>query len=264
MADEPGSPGTGVPGSVMPAAKLPTLRGAYGRSTAVWAHLEHRVEETWWLALSGTSSPDYNHALLHGPDAEEALVDVLKRISEAGSPAIVSLAGEGLTAGQALLEEGWVCVGALPFMFGEPRPGAVDPQVRRLREEDLEEARRVLCATFHVPQDGAAALYHPGLTAREDVLSWGLYDPDLISCGIDVQVDDDLYVGWALATDPAYQGRRYGARLIGHVDHWYNHHGPRSSLHLASIAGAALYAARRHLILEHWQHWSKPRWLLGG
>lgn len=249
--------------SAAPGDDLAAVRTAYGQSTAVWAQAEHRVEPTWWLALSGSSCPDYNMALLHGPDAPDVLGDVLKRISEEGNPAIVALAGGGLGAAQALLEEGWVCVGALPFMFGEPRSGAVDRQVRLLDEGDLLEARRVLCATFQVPEDSAAALYHPGLTRRDDVLAWGLFDPGLVSCGIDVQVGDDLYVGWALATDPAHQGRRYGARLIGHVDQWYFEHGPRSSLHLATAAGARLYAARRHPTLEHWQHWSKPRWLLG-
>lgn len=243
--------------------QLSALRRAYGQSTAVWAHLEHRVEATWWLALSGTSCPDYNYALLHGPDAASLVPDVLKRIADAGNPAIVALAGDGLGGARALIEEGWVCVGALPFMSGEPRLGAADDKVRRLEEGDLAEAQRVLCATFQVPEDSAAALYHPGLTRRDDVLAWGLFDAQLVSCGIDVQVGDDLYVGWALATDPAFQGRRYGARLIGHVDHWYYHHGFRSSLHVATVAGARLYAARHHPVLEHWQHWSKPRWLLG-
>lgn len=49
---------------------------------------------------------------------------------------------------------------------------------------------------------------------------------------------DDLYVGWALVTDPTHQGHGYGARLIGHVDHWYFTHGPRSSLHLGTAAGS--------------------------
>lgn len=243
--------------------ELPALRTAYGQSTSVWARSDHQVGDTWWIALSGTASPDYNSALLHGPDAPDRVDDVLRRIKEMGRPATVALAGAGLSAAGRLQDEGWVLAAALPFMYGEPRPGAVDERVRRLGEDDLAEAAAVLARTFHVPEESAATCYHPGLTDEDGILAWGLFDPGLVSCGIDVQVDDDLYVGWALATDPARQGRGYGARLIGHVDHWYYHHGPRASLHVGSMAGARLYAARHHPVLEHWQHWSRPRWLLG-
>lgn len=243
--------------------EVAALRSAYGESTAVWAGHCHRVEPTWWIALSGTSSADYNAALLHGADAAEVLPHVLCAIEAMGRPAVVSLAGEGLVAAQGLADAGWVAVAALPFMFGEARPGAVDEKVRLLVEDELEDARAVLEATFHVPADSAAGLYRRGLTQRDGVLVWGLFDPDLVSCGVDVEVGDDLYVGWALATVPGRQNRRYGARLLGHVDNWYFHHGARSSLHLATAAGARLYAARAHPVLEHWQVWSKPRWLLG-
>lgn len=243
--------------------EVDALRSAYGMSTAVWAHALHEVTPTWWIALSGTSSADYNTALVHGPDAHDVLPGLLDQIDAMGRPALVCLAGEGLGAGQVLVDRGWVAVAALPLMHGEPRPGAADPDVRPLTEDDLEAARGVLSATFHVPEDSAAALYHPGLTAREDALVWGLFDPELVSCGVDMEVGDDLYVGWALATAPGHQGRRYGARLLGHVDQWYFTHGGRSSLHLATRAGARLYAARAHPVLEHWQLWSKPRWLLG-
>ncbi len=239
------------------------LRTAYGKSTSVWAAHDHEVADTWWIALSGTVSPDYNSALLHGPDAPDRVDDVLRRIKETGRPATVALAGAGLAAAGRLQDEGWVLAAALPFMYGEPRPGAADERVRLLQEDDLAAATAVLARTFHVPEQSAAACYHPGLSGEDGILAWGLFDPELVSCGIDVQVGDHLYVGWALATDPAHQGRGYGARLVGHVDHWYYHHGRRSSLHVGSTAGARLYAARQHPVVEHWQHWSRPRWLLG-
>jgi len=96
------------------------------------------------------------------------------------------------------------------------------------------------------------------------VRTWGLFDPELVSCAVTAEVGDGLYVGWALATLPAYQHRHYGSSLLHHIDEWYRTEGGgMSSLHMGSVAGARLYASRGHTTLEHWQLWSKPRWVLG-
>ena len=243
---------------------LDTARSAFGRSAGVWAHRDHVVEPTWWLALSGTSGSDYNQGLLHGEDAREQLPEVLRRVDAVGTPTVLSLAGAGLASAQQLCDAGWVCVAALPFMYREARPGQPDERVRLLEEADLPSASRVLSATFEVPPDSAGALFSPELLTRDRTRAWGLFDPDLVSVAVTVEVTDDLYVGWALATAPEHQHRRYGSSLLRHIDDWFDRHGGLGSLHVATSAGSRLYAARDHATLEHWQLWSKPRWLLGG
>lgn len=242
---------------------LETARLAYGRGTAVWAHLEHEVNATWWVALSGTRHTDVNQVLLCGEDAREALPGVLERVEATGKPSLLMLAGAGLSAAQDLADDSWVCVGALPFMYREARPGSEDARVRALTGDDLPAARQILSATFSTPPDAAGALYSPGLVERGDARAWGLFDPELVSVAITAEVGEGLYVGWALATPPTRQRRGYGSSLLRHIDEWYFRHGAMASLHLASSAGARMYAEREHLTLEHWQVWSRPRWLLG-
>ena len=242
---------------------LDRARSAYGRGTSAWAHRDRAVEETWWLALSGAMDSDYNQALVHGDDAREVLPEVLARVDAVGRPSVLALAGAGLASAQQLADAGWVCVGALPFMYREARRGERDARVRSLREADLASARDVLTATFDVSPDAAASLFQPSLLARDDVRTWGLFDPVLVSVAVTVEVGDDLYVGWALATAPGHQHRRYGSSLLRHIDDRYERNGGLGSLHLATSAGARLYAARDHTTLEHWQLWSKPRWILG-
>lgn len=255
--------GQGSIGAPKAPPDLHAARAAYGRSTAVWAGVEHRLEPTWWLALSGAPVIDYNTALFYGEDAEEVIPEALGRIDEVGAPTLVCLAGFGLRAAQHLVDAGWVCAGTLPLMYGDPRPGREDPQVRLLREADLDAARDVVARAFDIPPEDAATLYHPGLTARSDVLAWGLFDPELVLCSVEALVGEEFFVGWALATAPGHQRRGYASRYLAHIDEWHRTRGGRRSLLLATRASAHLYALRGHPVLEHWQAWSKPRWLLG-
>lgn len=252
-------------GSLLVDAPVPLeiARAAYGHGASAWAHRDKTVERTWWLALSGALDSDYNQALLHGDDAGEVLPEVLARVDAVGQPSVVAFAGAGLASAQQIADEGWVCVGALPFMYRGPRPGIADTRVRCLAEADLAAARAVLTATFGISADAAASLFRPSLLARGNVRTWGLFDPALVSVAVTVEVGAGLYVGWALATAPGLQHRRYGSSLLRHIDDWYDRHGGLGSLHLATSAGARLYAARDHTTLEHWQLWSKPRWILG-
>lgn len=242
---------------------LDRARNAFGRGAAVWAHRTYIVEAGWWLALSGTSGSDYNQGLLHGDDARAVLPELLARVDEVGRPTVLSLAGAGLASAQQLSDAGWVCVAALPFMYRAARPGQVDERVRFLAPDELEAARGVLSSTFDVAPDSAGALFRPELLGRAGTRAWGLFDPSLVSVAVTVEVGDDCYVGWALATAPQHQQRRYGSSLLRHIDDWYYHHDGLGSLHVATSAGTRLYAARDHTTLEHWQLWSKPRWHLG-
>ena len=241
---------------------LDVARSAFGHGAAVWARRDHIVEDGWWLALSGTSGSDYNQGLLYGEPARERLPDILGRIEAAGCPALLSLAGAGLSSAQQLSDAGWVCVAALPFMYRAARPGKADRRVRPLVEGDLLAARALLSSTFEVAPDSAGALFRADLLQRETARAWGLFDPGLVSVAVTVEVGD-LYVGWALATAPEHQQHRYGSSLLRHIDQWYYEHGAPGSLHVATAAGTRLYAARGHTTLEHWQLWSRPRWLLG-
>ncbi len=249
----------------LPADDLRRARTCFGLGTIAWSHAGGlRVEEDWWLALSGTPHVDYNLALLHGPAALDAATHVIDTIGEAGVPAVIMLAGAGLGAVGTLSEAGWVCTGTLPFMERASGPCVDDPAVRLLEPRELADARALVVTAFGVPDEVGAIVYTEEALARPDTLAWGLFeDGALRCCSLSVWVRDAYSVGWALATAPDRQRSGYGRRLMRATNyHRRRLGGPPGALLTASPAGERLYGEEGYATLEHWQVWSRPRWIL--
>ncbi len=67
---------------------------------------------------------------------------------------------------------------------------------------------------------------------------------------------------WAMVTAPWAQRRGHGQRLLESVLAHARLGGATQVLLLASEAGWRLYAAAGFEVLEHWQVWSKRRWVV--
>jgi GNAT superfamily N-acetyltransferase len=242
---------------------LASARTGYGLGTAPWAAFRHQVEDDWWLAMSGTHHVDYNLALLHGPTSAQVAPRILDEVAAAGVPALVMLAGAGLGAVEVLSEAGWVSTGALPFMGKMHGAAEDDPDVRLLESDELDGARRLAAAAFGVPEEVGAIVFTDAILERDDCRTWGLFeDGRLMCCALNVHVRDRFCVGWALSTAPEHQRAGYGRRLLWAVSYRRQQTGPPISLLMASRAGTRLYREPGRAVFEHWQIWSRPRWVL--
>jgi GNAT superfamily N-acetyltransferase len=245
-------------------ADLPLARTGYGLGTAIWAgSTRHQVEDDWWIALSQTAFVDYNLALIHGERGAEVAPAVLDEVLRAEVPSLIMLAGAGLAAADPLREAGWVCIGARPFMGKDHGPAEDDPHVRRLERHELAEARRLTSTAFGVPDEVGAIVFAEDALEREDCRLWGLFeDGTMLCCLADRYVDGRFCVCWALATAPQNQRAGYGRRLLrASAAHWLAEGIPVALL-MATDAGKHLYEQEGYVTLEHWQIWSRPRWVL--
>jgi len=246
-------------------AEVPHARTCYGLGTAPWSAAGRlEVEEDWWMALSLTHHVDYNLALLHGPTAVDATAHVLASVADADVPAVVMLTGAGLAAADVLHESGWVCTGSLPFMAKSQGPMCDDPAVRLLGPGELAGARALAAAAFGVPEEVGAIVFDDGALARPDTRVYGLTDEgELRCCSLTVWVEGAFSVGWALSTAPEHQRSGYGRRLIRASNfRRIADGGPPRALLTATPAGEHLYLEEGYTTVEHWQAWSRPRWVL--
>ncbi len=105
-----------------------------------------------------------------------------------------------------------------------------------------------------------AATDHPA--HEPDFEAWGLYqDGSLVSGTALVRSGESVCV-WSMATPPELQGRGYGRRLLAGALGDVAARGARECLLIASPAGQRLYRALGFDLLEHWQLWTRPRWVL--
>ena len=245
-------------------ADVPGARTGYGRATALWAAPGHHlVEDDWWIALSLTPYVDYNMALLHGDTGPDAAPRVLDEIARAGVPAVVMLAGAGLGAAEVLRAAGWACTGSLPFMARDKGPAQDDPDFRLLEQHDLVDARRLAGLAFGVPDDVGTILFADEALDRPGARLWGVFeDGELRCCSATMWVDGEFSVGWGLSTAPEHQRGGYARRLMRASAARRLAGGPPVALLMATPAGRHLYEQEGYVTLEHWQIWSRPRWVL--
>lgn len=192
----PGVSSPGVPSPVPTTARATTgpagspdplapLREQLGESTRLWGGPDplHGVEPGYWHTISKVRAPDYNVIGVHA--ADRSLVSrAVDDADAAGVPALVMVAGPALGEAGALVEAGWTCVAADPFMAVEvagmagpsgalagdrspsgpsgpsgevasgrfPSEAATpEPAVRRLGPESLEALRSLVTETFELP-----------------------------------------------------------------------------------------------------------------
>jgi GNAT superfamily N-acetyltransferase len=244
------------------AAMVAGWRSTLGFSALLWADGGHHVVQPgYWIALSGARSVDYNVALCHGPDAADLLARALEEIRAADVPAVIMVTGAALGATNLLATEGWVCVDAKPFMVMTQLPDVIDPAARRLTAEELPLAHRVLVDAFDVATPLAERAL-PNASAESPTReAWGLFDGErLVSC-VGVVVVDRTVAVWSLATPAGLRRRGYGRRLMSTVLAVHRRAGATTAVHYASPLGVSMYQDLGYRIVEHWQVWSRARWV---
>jgi len=254
----------GAPGSPISGEQLDGYRAALGHSARLWAGRgRHVVGPDGWTALSGAVSVDFNVVVVYGDDVTTGVSVALEAVAAARVPSVIMLAGAGLGAAQQLVGAGWSAIGATPLMVRREVGGDDDPAVRRLREGgDLAQARELIGETFGLaPELTGVAL--PDEAATDPALgAWGLYEDEaLVSCVATVNVDGALAV-WSMATPSSLQRRGHGRRLMSAVLAGGAREGASCSLLYASVAGVPFYLSLGFEVVEHWQMWSRPRWVL--
>jgi GNAT superfamily N-acetyltransferase len=207
-------------------------------------------------------SVEYNVALCHRASGGQDIELIIAEVGGARVPAIVMLAGEALGEAQVFVREGWVCIGATPFMAMPLRAGETDDAVRKLSFDELSTARGLLEESFDLtPQLATVALPDSSVSAKGQAV-WGLFeDEQLLSCAAFVRVEHAV-IGWSVATPPRFRRRGHGARLLRGALAASKHEGATLALVYASAMGHPLYESLGFRELERWQLWSRPRWVL--
>jgi GNAT superfamily N-acetyltransferase len=241
-------------------------RSRLGASAALWSvQGDHSVEPGWWKAMSGVRSVEFNMVLCHGSDP--ALVtSSLELVAESKNPAVIALAGPGLANAQVLVDAGWVCVGTSPFMVLREmgaRGFETDPDVTEAGPEDLPGVWNALGETFGLTPALARVAIPENVFETPGQRVWILADDGALrSCVATVRVDSAIAV-WSMATPPAWQGHGYGRRLLTNALALATSAGAEESILQASSVGEPLYRALGYEVTEHWQMWSRPRWVFG-
>jgi ribosomal protein S18 acetylase RimI-like enzyme len=241
------------------------LRRDLGAAARLWsAPAHHTVEPEWWTAFSGELSVYYNVACCQSSDNDVLVDHCLQPLLDLKKPGIIMLAGPGLATAQKLADAGWVVVEALPLMVldGPDLPDVDGAGVRALTEEDLPEARALLADTYST-SDAAAAAAVPLLAVEDpDLGVWGLFDGDRMVSSFTGATEDGLVVVWSMATRPHDQGNGYGRRLLATALRSRFEAGAEGSLLQSSEAGERLYRGLGYEVVEYWQLWSRPRWVM--
>ena len=241
------------------------LRRTLGAAARLWASPNHhQVAPEWWVACSGQRSVTYNVACCQSSDNQVLLERCLQPILDVGKPAIIMLAGAGLATAQKLADVGWVGVGALPLMTLTEVAAPVGPNhARALTGEDLPGARDLLADTYGLDAASAAAAVPDRAVEDPELGVWGLFDGDRLVSSFTSATEHGMVVVWSMATRVECQGRGYGRQLLQGVLSDQLDRGATGSLLQSSAAGEKLYRALGYTVVEYWQLWSRPRWVMG-
>jgi GNAT superfamily N-acetyltransferase len=217
------------------------------------------------VACSGELNVNYNVACCQSSAPDALIEGCLQPILDLGRPGIIMLAGAGLANAQRLAEIGWVTVGALPLMVLTPPSGSFTGRsgARALSTDELPAARELLTDTYGLDDCSAIAAVPDGVVTSEDMEAWGLYDGDRLVSVFTSVVEDGLAIVWSMATRPDCQGHGYGRTLLESALGQLIERGATGSLLQSSVVGQKLYDGVGYSTVEHWQLWSRPRWVMG-
>ncbi len=236
-------------------------------SAVVWSGNRFESEPDGVVALSGSPRADGNVLYCFGGQARDMLTRRVAESPRKGAPRLMMIAGEALGWIQALIDDGWVCVGATPAMrlpiekVDMAQSG--DPGVRRLQKSDMDDARGLFSLAYGADASEAELMLPDAISSSDNGDVWGL-DADGELKSIVVTSDfDDATVIWSMSTPPQHQRRGYGRRLINSVMARKRETGTQNVLLFSSPAGRTLYQSLGFEDIEHWQEWSRPRWVLG-
>jgi GNAT superfamily N-acetyltransferase len=243
------------------------LRRDLGTAARLWsAPAHHSVEAEWWTAFSGETGVDYNVACCQSSDNDVLVHHCLEPLLDLKKPGIIMLAGPGLATAQKLVDASWVVVAALPLMLLEGRnlPDVDGSGVRALTKDDLPEARSILTDTYSM-SDAVTAVAVPVAAVEDPTLgAWGLFDGDRMVSVLTSATEDGLAVVWSMTTRPQDQGKGYGRRLlVTALRSRFEAGAAEGSLLQSSAEGERLYRGLGYEVVEYWQLWSRPRWMMG-
>ena len=250
--------GRSVDAVALPPADV--LRDELGASAALWADAHHQVEADRWVATSTAPAVDYNLIVCHGPHESGVVAKSVEEIGAGKVPTLLALAGEALGSAQLVVDAGWVCVGDRAFMARPGLPPTSDPAARLATPDELPAVRAVLAETFETtPELAVTAIPEPGNWPPGTEV-WLLEENgDIRAVTAAVRVGSALGI-WSTATLPGHQGHGFGRRLLETVldattaDH---------SVLQSSVVGEPFYRSLGYQVVERWQQWSRPRWVLG-
>ncbi len=253
---------------------LVTWRNELGETTRLWSgsgggrHGRHWVGEGRFLAFSGAGAVDYNLVLVHGGD-RRLLVESIEDVAALRRPAIVVVAGAALGAVSLLADAGYVCIGGEPFMRLALGSESSDPgeEVELLDSSGIAELRALVGAAFALPPEltelalpDSSATGHPGHDPAFAL--FGLRHGGRLVSGTALVRAGTTVCVWSMATEPDLQGQGYGRRLLAGALARASAAGCRDCLLVASPAGERLYRSVGFGTVEHWQLWTRPRWVL--
>jgi ribosomal protein S18 acetylase RimI-like enzyme len=244
-----------------------TWREVTAQGAAIWSAAgRHATEPGRTVALAAVPSTDWNVIFCFGGDLPGPLYRTVEDMASSRVPIVLLVGGEALGWVQVLADAGLVCVGVAPFMrlpAGDVATGVRDPAVRRLRPDDMSVARRLVAEAYASrPPMGDAALPDAAFHSPAWDL-WGLeIDGTLVSVVTTSAVGSASTV-WSMSTPPDRQRRGYGDRLLRAVLSNVVEAGSEEILLYSSPSGERLYRSVGFRVVEYWQQWSRPRWILG-
>lgn len=245
---------------------LARLRSLRGMTSAVWAGSALRSDPGRWSALTGANSADFNLIVCHEASDGRAFPQALEDIAAVKAPGMVMAAGGALSEVQQLARASWVCVGALPFLqldLSTFAANEADDGVRRLQGSEVPEARALLSDAFGMSAEVAHTAL-PDATATTPGMSvWAAWTPEgrMASCLATVHVED-IVGGWSLTTARENQQQGYGRRVLRTALIAARANGARRYIGNSSPAALPLFTSLGFTVLEHWQIWSRARWVM--
>lgn len=242
---------------------LADRRKLFGGSTRVWARLQCTADETSWLALSGAPSVDFNFALCWGDDGREAIERAIAAIATAGVPGQVMVCDRALGHVQALVDAGWTCIAAMPFMrltlHDPPRPAA---DVRVIDSTDIDAARTLIEVGFGL-QKGVGTVAMPDeVLERRNHLAVGVYEDGVLVGTTVVGRSGSGAVAWSFAIAPQLRGRGHARQLAIGTNYECYRRGVSEILCISTAPAEHLYRTLGFEQMELWQVWSRRRWVL--
>jgi hypothetical protein len=250
--------------SALRSDELVHLRTAYGESTRFWTGGQQVVEEGRWIAFTGATDVSLNTALCHGPAGGALLPATLEAVTATRVPASITVAGEALGAVQTLVRKNWVCVGAPPLMTLQldELDAETDVDVAMVDASELPAARMLVEDAFSL-EPGLSAAHLPDTAISGDGLAvWALRDRGEMVCCMGTARTDDAIVIWSMATPARARRRGHARRLLRGALTQIRTSGASVCLLSSSGIGEPFYASLGFTVVERWQMWSRPRWLL--
>ena len=204
----------------------------------------------------------------HGPTDGIQIPRSLEEIKAAGAPALIMVAGQALGEVQQLIEAGWVCIGQTAFVGCELEPWLdveIDPWVRRLEPADLEAARALTDDVFGIGPDLARVAIPDDATSRPGQTVWGVFTDrgELRRRARGPRGARGRRTDQGIATPTRFRRQGYARRLMNSVLAAAAQSGARFAVGHTTPDGEAFDTSVGFEILERWQQWSRPRWVLG-